>query len=82
MSRARAGRGETSDLDLDSYSRPCADCNSERVGNYLRANRYLDGRRLQAALGHQRRRRQSPAKAGRGELSRRQWQRIRCQERA
>ena len=68
-------RGKQSSLGLDTYGRSCADGDLEWVGGYLHTNGYLPGLRLQAALNRQRRRRQSPAKAGRGGLSRREWRR-------
>jgi hypothetical protein len=74
-------RGKESSPNLGVYGRSCADADLEWVGDYLHTNEYLDGRRLQAVLNRLRRRRQSPAKAGRGGLSRREWKRTKAAER-
>jgi len=68
-------RGKESSLNLDVYSRSCADDDINFVSDYLHTNRYLPGARLQVVLNRQRRRRQCPAAAARGGLSRREWRR-------
>jgi hypothetical protein len=73
-------RGKEPRPDVGTYGRTCADGDLEWVGNYLHTNKYLSGRRLQLALNRQRRRRESPAKAGRGGLSRREWRRRQIQD--
>jgi len=68
-------RGKESRLNLGVYGRSCADDDLEWVGDYLHTNEYMPGPRLQAALNRKRRRRESPGKAERGGLSRREWRR-------
>ena len=80
VSEADRVRGKESALNLDTYSRSCADDDLAWVGDYLRTNRYLSGSRLQSALNQKRRRRQSPVKAERGGLNRREWRRRRKAE--
>jgi hypothetical protein len=75
-------RGKQSSLGLDTYGRSCADDDMVWVGDYLHSNHYLTGARLQTALNRNRRRRESPAKAARGGLSRREWRRKQSAERA
>jgi len=70
-------RGKDPGPGAGTYGVTCADDNLEWVGDYLHTNGYLSGARLQLALNRQRRRRGSPAKAGRGGLSRREWKRMR-----
>jgi hypothetical protein len=69
-------------LNLGIYGRSCADGDLGFVGDYLHTNEYLAGRRLQVVLNRQRRRRQSPSRAGRGGLSRREWKLTRATETA
>jgi len=66
-------RGKQSSLGVDTYGRSCADGNLVWVGDYLHTNEYMRGLRLQSVLNRQRRRRQSPSKADRRGLSRREW---------
>jgi len=75
-------RGKQSSLGLDTYGRSCADDDMVWVGDYLHSNEYLAGPRLQSALNRERRRRESPGKAERGGLSRREWRRRQSAERA
>jgi len=75
-------RGKQSSLGLDTYGRSCADDDMVWVGDYLHSNHYLTGARLQTALNRKRRRRESPAKAERGRLSRREWKTMRSAENA
>ena len=70
-------RGKESRLNVGVYGPSCADSDLEWVGDYLHTNEYLSGPRLQLALNRQRRRRESPTKAGRGGLSRREWEKMR-----
>ena len=74
-------RGKESTLNLDVYGRSCADDDPVWVGAYLHTNQYLEGPTLQVVLNRQRRRRESPAKVGRGGLSRREWRRKQAAER-
>jgi hypothetical protein len=75
VSEPQPVRGKRSDLHLDVYGRSCADGDVNWVGDYLHSNGYLPGPRLQLALNRARRQRESPPKAERGGLSRREWRR-------
>jgi hypothetical protein len=68
-------RGKDPRPDIGTFSRTCADGDLVWVGDYLHANEYMPGSRLQAVLNRMRRRRESPTKAERGGLSRREWKR-------
>ena len=70
-------RGKEPRPDIGTYGRTCADGDLEWAGDYLHTNRYLPGLRLQTVLNRNRRRRESPTKAERGGLSRREWKRMR-----
>lgn len=80
MYEPRVVRGKASDLNLGVYGRSCADNDINYVGEYLHTNGYLPGPTLQLALNRARRRRESPVKAERGGLSRREWRRERSTE--
>jgi hypothetical protein len=75
-------RGKDPRPDVGTHSLTCADDDLARVGDYLHSNAYLPGPHLQTALNRRRRRRQSPDKAGRGGLSRREWKRMQAQRHA
>jgi hypothetical protein len=74
-------RGKDPRPDVGTYARTCADGDLVWAGDYLHTNRYLPGLRLQAVLNRQLRQRQSPTKAGRGGLSRREWKKMRSPSR-
>lgn len=68
-------RGKERRPNLGVYGPSCAHANLLWVADYLHTNGYLPGRPSQSALNRERPRRQSPPKALRGGLSRREWRR-------